>query len=95
MKIALNLPRIMIYTKAVGHVQHNAFCRMFYSDYSKWPLFSATQERRHRRHSDCMRCRLRAGSGVSILNDMIVAGGNPARKIRFCSGKRKQKGNSL
>ena len=31
MKITLKLPKIIIYTKVAGHVQHNAFCRMFYS----------------------------------------------------------------
>jgi len=69
MKIALNCPKIVTNTKAVGHVQHNAFCRMFYSDCSKWPPFAATQAKKSTPLFDCVVDHM-LDQAFPFLNDM-------------------------
>jgi len=49
MKIALDLPK-SLFTQKLLVIQHNAFCRMFYSDCSKWPSFTDPQKQRRQCH---------------------------------------------
>jgi len=85
MIIALKLPKIIIYTNVVSHIQHNAFCRMFYSistvtvwnDRLSQPHKSedvdATLWLRCRRQLSQRSCRSRDGPGIPIPQWYAVA----------------------